>query len=299
MWALLKQIVYKPAKIGNAGDRFITENKINFGRRVKLNNGVEIPTLGLGVWQISSVGTGKAVLYALKAGYRLIDTATIYGNEEDVGRALNNSGIPREEVFITTKLWNSDHGYKPAIAACERSLKRLGLSYTDLYLIHWPVTSLRNETWRAMETLLEEGKCRAIGVSNYMIRHLEEILDNSSTIPAVNQVEFSPYLYQKELLEFCCSHGIQLEAYSPLTRGLKLGDPKLVSIAGKYHKSTAQILIRWVLQRGIVAIPKSSKEEHIHDNANVFDFTISPEDMNVLDSLNENLRMGWDPSTVE
>ena len=276
------------------------ESKINFSTKVKLNNGVGMPILGLGTWQLNSdKETEETVLNALKAGYRLIDTAEIYGNEESVGKALNKSGIPREEVFITTKLWNSEHGYESAIAACERSLKRLGLSYIDLYLIHWPVTGLRNETWKAMETLLEEGKCRAIGVSNYMIRHLGELLDSSPTVPAVNQVEFSPYLYQKDLLEFCCSHGIQLESYSPLTRGLKLGDPRLVSIARKYHKSTAQILICWVLQKGIVVIPKSSTEERIRHNANVFDFTISPEDMRALDSFNENLRISWDPSTVE
>lgn len=247
------------------------ENKITFDTKVKLNNGVEMPILGLGTSQINNGKEAEgAVLYALKTGYRLIDTAKIYGNEQSVGKAINKSGISREEVFITTKLWNSDHGYESAIAACQRSLKRLGLSYIDLYLIHWPVTGLRNETWKAMETLLEEEKCRAIGVSNYMSWHLEEILNSSSTIPAVNQVEFSPYLYQKDLLEFCCSHGIQLEAYSPLTRGLKLSDPKLVSMARKYHKSTAQILIRWVLQQGIVAIPKSSKEANIHDNVSVF-----------------------------
>ncbi len=276
------------------------ENKINFSTKVKLNNGVGMPILGLGTWQLNSgKETEEIVLYALKAGYRLIDTAEIYGNEGSVGKAFNKSGIPREEVFITTKLWNSDHGYESAMAACERSLKRLDLSYIDLYLIHWPVTDLRNKTWKAMETLLEEGKCRAIGVSNYMIRHLEKLLDSSLTVPAVNQVEFSPYLYQKGLLEFCYSHGIQLEAYSPLTRGRKLNDPKLVSIARRYHKSTAQILIRWILQRGIVAIPKSSKEENVSDNTSVFDFTISPEDMSALDSFNENLRIGWDPSTVE
>ncbi len=277
----------------------MTENKINFNAKVKLNNGVGMPIIGLGTWQINSGKKAeKTILYALKAGYRLIDTAQIYGNEESVGKALNKSGIPREEVFITTKLWNSEHGYESAIAACGRSLKRMGISYIDLYLIHWPVTGLRNETWKAMETLLDEGKCRAIGVSNYMIRHLEELLDSSSTIPAVNQVEFSPYLYQKDLLEFCCFHGIQLEAYSPLTRGLKLGDPKLISIARKYRKSTAQILIRWILQRGIIAIPRSSKEERIRNNANVFDFTISPEDMRALDFFNENFRMSWDPSTA-
>ncbi len=234
------------------------ENKIDINTKVKLNNGFEIPILGLGIWQVHSRGAEEIVLCALRAGYRLIDTAEIYGNEEDVGKALHKSGIPRKEIFVTTKLWNSDHGYTPTIAACERSLKRLGLSYIDLYLIHWPVQNLRNETWKAMEKLLEEEKCRAIGVSNYMIWHLQELLNNSSAIPAVNQVEFSPYLYQRDLLEFCCSHEIQLEAYSPLTKGRKLSDPKLVSLAIKYSKNPAQILIRWLLQRGVVAIPKSS-----------------------------------------
>ena len=278
----------------------MTESKINLSTKVRLNNGVEMPILGLGTWQLNNgKETEEAVLCALKTGYRLIDTAHIYGNEESVGRAIKKSGVPREEIFITTKLWNSDHGYKAAIAACEISLQRLGLSYVDLYLIHWPVTSLRNETWKAMETLLEEGKCRAIGVSNYTIQHLEELLNGSPIIPAVNQVEFNPYLYQRDLLEFCCSCRIQLEAYSPLTKKLKLNEPELVLIARKYYKSTAQILIRWVLQRGLVAIPKSSREENIRDNTDVFDFTISPEDMRSLDSLSEGLRIGWDPSAVE
>jgi len=264
------------------------ENEITINTKVKLNNGVDMPILGLGTWQLhSGKETEEAVLDAFEAGYRLIDTAEIYGNEESVGKALHESVIPREEVFITTKLWNSNHGYDSAIAACERSLKNLGLSYTDLYLIHWPIGELLQETWQAMETLLEQGKCRAIGVSNYMIRNLEELLNSSSTIPAVNQVKFNPYLYQEGLLKFCCSHQIQLEAYSPLTTGLKLNDTKLESVATKYSRSPAQILIRWILQRSIVAIPKSSKRERIRDNANVFDFTISPEDMRILDSFNE------------
>lgn len=273
--------------------------KIRIDKKVKLSNGVQMPIFGLGTYQTrSGKETQAAVLYALEAGYRLIDTAKIYGNEKDVGEAVRKSGIPREEVFITTKLWNSDHGYDTAIAACEKSLKSLTLSYIDLYLIHWPVEGLREETWRAMETLQKEGKCRAIGVSNYMIWHLEELLNSSSTIPAVNQVEFSPYLYQKDLLEFCHSHNIQVEAYSPLTKGQKLSDPKLVAIASRYSKSPAQILIRWVLQHGAVVIPKSSKKERIFENADVFDFTISPQDMGVLDSFNENLRTSWDPSTA-
>ncbi len=267
--------------------------------KVKLNNGVEMPIFGLGTFQMrSGKETQQAILSALKAGYRLIDTAQMYGNEEDVGIALRKSGIPREEVFITTKLWNSEHGYQKALDACEESLGKLGLSYVDLYLIHWPVQKLRNETWKAMQTLLENGKCRAIGVSNYMIRHLEDLLANSETVPAVNQVEFSPYLYLKDLLEFCRSHKIQLEAYSPLTKAHKLNDPKLAAIAKRYSKTPAQILIRWVLQKEVVVIPKSSHKERILENADVFDFEISPEDMTLLDSFKQNLRTSWDPTTI-
>jgi len=277
----------------------MTVKEIKIDARVKLNHGVEMPIFGLGTFQMrSGKETQQAVLYALEAGYRLIDTAQMYGNEEDVGQALRKSGIARAEVFITTKLWNSEHGYQKALNACEESLNKLGLSYVDLYLIHWPVQGLRTETWKAMQTLLEKGKCRAIGVSNYMIRHLEELLDNSETIPAINQVEFSPYLYQKDLLEFCRSHDIQLEAYSPLTKGHKLNDPKVLTIAKKYAKTPAQILIRWVLQKDIVVIPKSSKKERILENADVFDFKISPDDIRLLDSFNQDLRTSWDPSTI-
>jgi diketogulonate reductase-like aldo/keto reductase len=273
------------------------EMKIN--TKIKLNNGVEMPIFGLGTYQMQNGReTYQAVLYALQIGYRLIDTAKMYENEKDVGEALRKSGVPREEVFVTTKLWNSDHGYQSTIDACDRSLKALGLSCIDLYLIHWPVGGLRNETWKAMEYLLKTEKCRAIGVSNYMIWHLEELLENSSTIPAVNQVEFSPYLYQKDLLEFCRSHNIQLEAYSPLTQGHKLNDPKLMAIASKYSKTSAQILIRWALQHQVVVIPKSSRKERIRENSEVFDFSISAEDMKVLDSFNQDLRTSWDPSTT-
>jgi diketogulonate reductase-like aldo/keto reductase len=267
--------------------------------RVKLNNGIEMPVFGLGTFQTrSGRETKDAVLYALQAGYRLIDTAAAYGNEEDVGEAVRKSGIPREEIFITTKLWNTDHGFDRALAAFERSREKLDLSYVDLYLIHWPEGGLRDETWRALEKLLKEGKCRAIGVSNYTIRHFEELLENSSTIPAVNQVEFHPYLYQKELLEFCNSHKIQLEAYSPLTKGRKLNDPELLKIARKYSKTSAQILIRWVLQKGVVVIPKSSRKERIEENSQVFDFEISDDDMKTLDSFNQDYRTSWDPTDV-
>lgn len=277
----------------------IVMKELRIDTKVKLNNGVEMPIFGLGTYQAQSgKETRDAVLYALHAGYRHIDTASMYGNEEDVGTAIAESGIPREEIFVTTKLWNSDHGYDSGLAAFKKSHRRLRLSYVDLYLIHWPVQDLRNETWRALETLLKEGKCRAIGVSNYMIRHLEELLERSSTIPVVNQVEFSPYLYQKDLLEFCRKSKIQLEAYSPLTKGHKLNDPKLVTLASKYSKSPAQILIGWALQHEMVVIPKSSKRERITENAGVFDFTISPEDMRALDSFDQGLRTSWDPTTA-
>jgi diketogulonate reductase-like aldo/keto reductase len=273
--------------------------EIKIETKIKLNNGVEMPIFGLGTYQMQNGNeTYQAVLYALQIGYKLIDTAKMYGNEKDVGEALRKSGIPREEVFITTKLWNSDHGYQSTIDACDRSLKALGFSYLDLYLIHWPVGGLRNETWKAMESLLKAGKCRSLGVSNYMIWHLEELLENSSTTPAVNQVEFSPYLYQKDLLEFCRSHNIQLEAYSPLTKGHKLNDPKLMAIASQYSKTSAQILIRWALQQQVVVIPKSSRKERIRENSEVFDFSISAEDMKVLDSFNQGLRTSWNPSTA-
>lgn len=272
--------------------------EISLDTKVKLNNGLEMPIFGLGTYQARKGEAREAVLHALKVGYRLIDTASMYGNEEEIGEAIKQSGLPREEIFITTKLWNSDHGYDKTLAAFEESRKKLGLDYIDLYLIHWPVEDLRNDTWKAMEKLLEEGKCRAIGVSNYMTWHLEELLSHSSTIPAVNQVEFHPYLYLTDLLDFCQSHNIQLESYSPLTKGVKLRDPKLADIASKYSKTPAQILIRWVLQKGVIVIPKSSRKERIDENANIFDFKISLEDMRTLDSFHQSLRTSWDPSRI-
>jgi methylglyoxal/glyoxal reductase len=256
----------------------------------KLNNGVEIPYLGLGVYQ-SPPGeiTLRAVRYALKIGYRQIDTAELYGNEKDVGRALRESGIRREDVFITTKVWNSHQGYDSTLYACEGSLGRLGLSYVDLYLIHWPVQGLGDETWRAMIKLLHQGKARAIGVSNYSIRELNELLEKSDIVPAVNQVEFHPFLYQEELLRFCKNNNIQLEAYSPLTRGKRLNHPKILELAKKYNKTPAQVLIRWSLQHNVIVIPKSIHEARIKENSQVFDFQLEPKDMKLLDSLNENL----------
>jgi len=273
--------------------------QLSIQSRVKLNNGVEMPMLGLGVWQMAQgAETQRAVKYALESGYRLIDTAKLYANERDVGIAVRESGVPRDEVFVTTKLWNTDHGYEPAIKAFNRSMRELGFDYIDLYLIHWPVNPLRKDSWRALEKLLEEGKCRAIGVSNYTVGHLQELLRTSSTPPAVNQVEFSPFLFQEDLLDFCRDHSIQPEAYSPLTKGMRLNDPKLRPFSVKYHKTTAQILIRWALQHGIVAIPKSSRPERIMENSQVFDFEISSDDMKTLNALGEDYRTSWDPTDV-
>jgi len=255
-----------------------------------LNNGVKIPRLGLGVYQAPpGESTLRAVKYALKIGYRHIDTAWLYGNEIDVGRAIRESGIEREEIFITSKVWNSDQGYQSTLAACDRSLKLLGLPYVDLYLIHWPVEGRGKDTWKAMIQLLNEGKTRAIGVSNFEVFHLQDIFQNFDVIPSVNQVEFHPFLFQEKLLEFCKNSNIQLEAYSPLTRGQKLNHHILVGLAKKYGKSSAQILIRWNLQHGLVVIPKSIHENRIRENIQVFDFQIEEKDMKLLNSLNEDL----------
>ncbi len=261
-----------------------------------LNSDVTMPMLGLGVYQAHGETCVNAVTWALEAGYRHIDTATFYGNEHEVGQAMRASGLPREAVFVTTKLWNSDHGYDRARAAFHASQERLALGVVDLYLIHWPVSEQRRESWRALETLYTEGAVRAIGVSNYTVRHLEELLDYAKIVPAVNQVEFHPWLYQRELLNFCTAHGIALVAYSPLTKGERLRDPHLLKIARKYDKTPAQILIRWVLQHGIGVIPKSANAQRIRENAAVYDFEIATEDMCRLDAFDERYHCTWDPT---
>ncbi len=273
--------------------------ELHLSSTLRLNNGVEIPRLGLGVFRAPrGEETRQAVSQALAMGYRHIDTARIYGNERDVGAAVRDSGISRKEIFVTTKLWNDDQGYESTLRACERSLKELGLEYVDLYLEHWPVSGRRLDSWRAMETLLADGKCRAIGVSNFQENHLEELLRHAKVVPAVNQVEFSPFLYQVELQRYCEGHGIAVEAYSPLTKGQRLGDSTLVKVAQRHSRTPAQVLIRWCLQRGLIVIPKSVRKERIHENADVYGFELSTEEMQVLDGLNEDLRTSWDPTDV-
>ncbi|EKR82623.1 glyoxal reductase [Leptospira interrogans serovar Medanensis str. L0448] len=258
-----------------------------------------MPILGLGVWKTKSGKECKeAVLNALEAGYRHIDTARIYDNEVDVGQAIRESRIPRKEIFITTKLWNADQGSDKTRKALENSLDRLGIDFVDLYLIHFPVTSKRMDSWKELEKLYHDKLCKAIGVSNYTIIHLTELLKNSQITPAVNQVEFHPFLNQIHLLEYCKKHKIQLEAYSPLVHGQKIEDPTIAKIAQKYDKTPAQILIRWAIEQKIVVIPKSIKKERIIENSKVFDFAISEEDMKILNSLDEDFRTCWDPSEV-
>jgi diketogulonate reductase-like aldo/keto reductase len=278
---------------------FAPEPGLTLGSTVILNNGVAMPRLGLGVYQ---TGPGRetrtAVLAALELGYRLVDTAAVYGNERDVGAALRESGVPREQVFVTTKLWNSDHGYQRTLRAFDSSLRALGLDVLDLYLLHWPVPNVRLQSWLALERLLLEGRARAIGVSNFTIPHLSELLDAGDVAPAVNQIELHPFLPQIELVAFCHGRGVQVEAYSPLARGERMDHPALQRIARGHRKSPAQVMIRWSLQRGLVTIPKSARRERIAENADVFDFTLEPAEMKDLDGLNEELHTDWDPTEV-
>lgn len=261
----------------------------------KLNNGVLMPWLGLGVYQ-SQEGeqVEQAVEYAFEAGYRHIDTAAAYGNEEGVGRAVAASGLAREELFITTKVWNSDQGYESTLQAFEKSRRKLGLDIIDLYLVHWPVAGKYKETYRALEKLYKDGCVRAIGVSNFLVPHLTDLLADCEIVPAVNQVEFQPFLTQPELQSFCRDKDIQLEAWSPLMQG-NLDVPLLKEIGVKYGKSAAQVVLRWDLQNGVVTIPKSVRKERIVENADLFDFELTAEELSAIDGLNVYRRFGSDP----
>lgn len=250
-----------------------------------LNNGVAMPALGLGVYQMTSEQVAVAMKAAFDIGYRHFDTASFYKNEEAVGKAVRESGIPREEIFITTKLWPTDYFW--AEKAFAKSLENLGLEYVDLYLLHWPTLG-KGHAWKGLEKLHDQGLCKAIGVSNYSIEQLETLRKQARIVPAVNQVEFSPFLYRSELLAYCQANGIQLEAYSPLTRGKKLGDRTIEEIAKKYDKTPAQVMIRWSLQHGNVVIPKSSNPVRIQENAQVFDFLLERDEMEKINSLHQN-----------
>ena len=269
-----------------------------------LNNGVKMPWLGIGVFKVEEgPELVTAVKTAIKHGYRSVDTAAIYENEEGVGKGiqegLEEAGISREELFVTSKVWNADLGYESTIAAFETSLNKLGLEYLDLYLIHWPVEGKYKDAWKALETLYKEGRVKAIGVSNFQIHHLEELMKDAEIKPMVNQVERHPRLTQKDLQAFCQNNDIQLEAWSPLMQGQLLSNEVLQEIADKHNKSVAQIILRWDLQQGVVIIPKSTKEHRIIENANVFDFELTKEEMQIIDDLNQNYRVGPDPDNFD
>ncbi|KAA0796995.1 aldo/keto reductase [Bacillus sp. BB56-3] len=276
----------------------------NLQSKTVLNNGVEMPWFGLGVFKVEEEPElVEAVKSAIKAGYRSIDTAAIYGNEKAVGEGIRAgieaTGISREELFITSKVWNADQGYEETIAAYEESLKKLELDYLDLYLVHWPVEGKYKDTWRALETLYKEDRVRAIGVSNFQIHHLQDVMKDAEIKPMINQVEYHPRLTQKELQAFCKEQGIQMEAWSPLMQGQLLDNETLQAIAEKHGKTTAQVILRWDLQNGIITIPKSTKEHRIIANADVFNFELTKEDMETIDALNENHRVGPDPDNFD
>ncbi len=263
---------------------------------VQLNNGVQIPQLGLGVYAPKQQQeVGQAVETALSLGYRLVDAASIYGNEQEVGQALKQSGVARKDLYITSKVWMDDMGYDATLRAFEKSLKDLGLDYMDLYLIHWPKDQQRKDTWKALESLYDQGVVKSIGVSNYYQKHLEELFVYANVCPAVNQIELSPFCYLPEELNFCKQNNIQVQGYAPVVRGQKKDHPILVDIARKYGKSTYQILIRWVIEQGAITIPKSIHKDRMIENAEVFDFALDGDDLARMAVLYDNTRVAWDP----
>ncbi|MFS0775212.1 aldo/keto reductase [Neobacillus sp. 3P2-tot-E-2] len=276
----------------------------NLQATTTLSNGVKMPWFGLGVFKVEEgPELVNAVKFAIKQGYRSFDTAAIYGNEEGVGQAIreaiNEYGITREELFITSKVWNSDLGYESTLKAYETSLAKLGLDYLDLFLIHWPVEGKYKDAWRALETLYEAGRVKAIGVSNFQVHHLEKLLKDAEIKPMINQVEYHPRLTQAEVKAFCENNGIQFEAWSPLMQGQLFNNPLLQDLANKYNKTVAQIILRWDLQNGVVTIPKSTKEHRIIENSTIYDFELTAEDMDRISSLNENHRVGPDPDNID
>lgn len=265
-----------------------------------LNNGVKMPWFGLGVYKTEpGQEVENAVRYAMEAGYRAVDTAKLYNNEEGVGKALRDSSIKREDIFVTTKVWNTDQGYENTLNAFEASRKRLGLDYLDLYLVHWPGTRLYRETWKALEKLYKDGHVRAIGVSNFNIHHIEDILQDCEFVPMVNQVEYHPRLTQADLIAYCKEHKIQMEAWSPLMRGKILDNAIVAKIAETHGKTPAQVVLRWDLHHGVVTIPKSVHRDRIQANADIFDFSLTSEEIAALDELNQDKRIGPDPDVLD
>lgn len=264
-----------------------------------LNNGVEMPYFGLGTWQASEGPEVKnAIHYALDAGYRLIDTAAFYKNEQSVGEAIREHGIARNKVFITTKLWTDEMNYDQALKAYDASLNRLGMDQVDLYLIHWPVTGKFKQAWKALEKIYKEGRVRAIGISNFLPVHLNQLLQDIEIMPAVNQMEFHPYLIQQDLMDLCAKNQIVYQAWSPIMQGRVFEIPLLKQIGRKYGKNQAQVVLRWDLQRGVATIPKSINQARVDSNANIFDFELSNDDMNAINALDCNQRFGYDPMLV-
>jgi len=262
----------------------------------KLANGVDMPYFGLGVFLMNE---GKEVIdsvrYALEFGYRHIDTASLYCNEKGVGEAVKQSGVDRKEIFVTTKVWNSDQGYESTLKAFNKSMSKLGFDYLDLYLVHWPVKGKFNDTWRALEKIYREKRVKAIGVSNFLQHHLEDLLTTAEIIPMVNQMEFHPYLVQQDLIDYCHARQIQYEAWSPLMQGKIFDDKTMKTIANKYGKTPAQIILRWDLQKEVITIPKSVTKERILSNSLIFDFELSQEDMDAINKLDRAKRVGADP----
>lgn len=260
-----------------------------------LNNGVEMPLLGLGVYNMHGTEAIQATSTAIEIGYRLIDTAEMYFNEKEIGIALKESNTKRSELFVTTKVNNSNQGYDSTLKAFDESLRLLDVEYVDLYLIHWPIKGKRKETWKAIEKIYQEGRARAIGTGNYLLPFLKELEEYASITPAVNQIEFSPYLMMKDELDYCRLKKIQLQAYTPLLRGKKFNDEKLVSLANRYGKTPAQIILRWAIQQNISSIPKSSNRNRLNENFNIFDFQLSNEDIAQMNQFDEKLRIVGDP----
>jgi len=263
-----------------------------------LNNEVEMPLLGLGVYNMHGTEAIQATRTAIEIGYRLIDTAEMYFNEKEVGIALKESNTKRSELFVTTKVNNSNQGYDSTLKAFDESLRLLDVEYVDLYLIHWPIKGKRKETWKAIEKIYQEGRARAIGTGNYLLPFLKELEEYASITPAVNQIEFSPYLMMKDELDYCRLKKIQLQAYTPLLRGKKFNDEKLVSLANKYGKTPAQIILRWAIQQNISSIPKSSNRNRLTENFNIFDFQLSNEDIAEMNQFDEKLRIVGDPMNM-